>query len=62
MEIKAAVIHETSAEFSIEPLELSEPRETEVLVRLVGSGICHTDLAARDGHLPIPAAAERLRA
>jgi len=54
MEIKAAVVFETGGDFSIEQLELSEPRDDEVLVRIVGVGICHTDLGARDGHLPIP--------
>ncbi len=54
MEIKAAVVSETSGDFKIEQLELSEPRDDEVLVRVVASGICHTDLGARDGHLPIP--------
>ncbi|MBN1428233.1 MAG: NAD(P)-dependent alcohol dehydrogenase [Anaerolineae bacterium] len=54
MQIKAAVIFETSGEFSIEQLEMSEPNDDEVVVRIVGVGICHTDLGARDGHLPIP--------
>jgi aryl-alcohol dehydrogenase len=54
MEIKAAVVFETSGPFLIEHLELSEPNDDEVLVRIVGVGICHTDLGARDGHLPIP--------
>lgn len=54
MEIKAAVVLETGGKFSIEKLDLSEPRDDEVLVRIVGVGICHTDLGARDGHLPIP--------
>ncbi len=54
MEINAAVVFETSKEFHIEQLELSDPRDDEVLVRIVGVGICHTDLAGRDGHLPIP--------
>ena len=54
MEIKAAVVFEQSGEFKIEPLEISEPNADEVLVRIVGVGICHTDLAARDMHLPIP--------
>jgi aryl-alcohol dehydrogenase len=54
MEIKAAVIFETSGEFRIERLELCDPNDDEVLVRIVGVGICHTDLVARDGHLPIP--------
>ncbi len=54
MEIKAAVVFETGGDFSIEQLEMSEPNDDEVLVRIVGVGICHTDLGARDGHLPIP--------
>ena len=54
MEIKAAVVFETSGDFSIERLELCDPNDDEVLVRIVGVGICHTDLAGRDMHLPIP--------
>jgi aryl-alcohol dehydrogenase len=54
MEIRAAVVFEQSGPFCIEQLELDEPRDDEVLVRIVAVGICHTDLGARDGHLPIP--------
>lgn len=54
MKINAAVIFEASGKFQLEQLELSEPNDKEVLVRIVGSGICHTDLAGRDQHLPIP--------
>lgn len=54
MDIKAAVIFEKSGDFSIEQLEMSEPLDDEVLVRTVAVGICHTDLAAREQHLPIP--------
>jgi len=54
MEIRAAVVFETSGDFNIEQLVLSEPNEDEVLVRVTAVGICHTDLAGRDGHLPIP--------
>ncbi len=54
MKVKAAVIFETGGDFRIEELELDEPRDDEVLVRVVASGICHTDLGARAGHLPIP--------
>jgi len=54
MEINAAVIFEPSGKFTLEQLELSDPKDDEVLVRIVGAGICHTDLAARDQHLPIP--------
>jgi aryl-alcohol dehydrogenase len=54
MEIKAAVVFEKSGDFSIEKLELSDPNDDEVLVRIASAGICHTDLAARDLYLPIP--------
>ncbi|MGB3905464.1 MAG: NAD(P)-dependent alcohol dehydrogenase [Anaerolineae bacterium] len=54
MEIKAAVVFETGGDFSIEQLEISAPNDDEVLVRIVGAGICGTDLGALHGHLPIP--------
>jgi aryl-alcohol dehydrogenase len=54
MEIDAAVMFEQSGKFSLEKLEISEPLDNEVMVKIVSSGICHTDLAARDQHLPIP--------
>jgi aryl-alcohol dehydrogenase len=54
MEIKAAVVYETGGDFTIEQLELSDPNDDEVVVRIVGSGICGTDLGAVHGHLPIP--------
>jgi aryl-alcohol dehydrogenase len=54
MEIKAAVVFEKSGDFSIERLEMCDPNDDEVLVRIVATGICHTDLAARDQYLPIP--------
>jgi aryl-alcohol dehydrogenase len=54
METRAAVTHEPSAEFKIEPVQLSDPNDQEILVRIVATGICHTDLAARDQHIPFP--------
>jgi aryl-alcohol dehydrogenase len=54
MKIKAAVVREKSGPFKIEEIELDEPRDDEVLVHIVGSGICHTDLVGRDQYLPIP--------
>ena len=35
-------------------MDLDEPRPHETLVRLVATGMCHTDLSARAGHLPFP--------
>jgi aryl-alcohol dehydrogenase len=54
MKIKAAVVREKSGAFNLEDLELEEPREDEVLVRIAGAGVCHTDLACRDQYLPYP--------
>lgn len=53
MQITAAVTRSTTNSFSIENLELDGPRDDEVLVRIVGVGICHTDLVAATGALPI---------
>lgn len=54
MKIKAAVVREAGKEFIIENLDIEEPRSDEVLIRIVGVGICHTDLVARDLQLPVP--------
>jgi aryl-alcohol dehydrogenase len=54
VEILAAVTRKKGAPFRIETLELAGPKETEVLVRMAGCGVCHTDIVARDGGLPVP--------
>jgi aryl-alcohol dehydrogenase len=54
VKIRAALVREKSGPFVIEEVELDEPREDEVLVRIFGSGICHTDLMARDQYLQVP--------
>lgn len=54
MKITAAVARAPQTDFSIEDVELDEPRADEVLVRVVGVGICHTDLISRDQHIPVP--------
>ncbi|MEW6444262.1 MAG: NAD(P)-dependent alcohol dehydrogenase [bacterium] len=43
-EIQAAVLRSRGGPLQIESLELEGPRDDEVLVRIVASGICHTDL------------------
>jgi aryl-alcohol dehydrogenase len=52
MKIAAAVVPSRSAPFEIETLDLATPLADEVLVRVVASGMCHTDLHARDGYFP----------
>jgi Zn-dependent alcohol dehydrogenase len=53
----AAIVRQYKAPLSVEDVEIEAPRANEVLVRMVSSGICHTDLVFRDGDgfaLPIP--------
>jgi aryl-alcohol dehydrogenase len=53
-QVTAAVVRAVQAPLALEELTLSDPRDTEVLVRVVASGICHTDLSMRDQLYPVP--------
>ena len=52
--ITAAVARGPGQDFSVEQIQLDEPRADEVLVKIAGVGICHSDLAAKEQHLPFP--------
>ena len=52
--INAAVLREKRASPVIENLFLDDPMEDEILVRIVGVGVCHTDMVMRDALLPVP--------
>jgi aryl-alcohol dehydrogenase len=54
MKITAAVVAEKSAPFELHELELEAPRSDEVLVRIVATGVCQTDLHVRDQEYPVP--------
>lgn len=54
MEIRAATIRQKGGPFKIENLTLDEPRPEEVLVRIVATGMCHTDMVARDQLYAVP--------
>ncbi|MGE5548556.1 MAG: NAD(P)-dependent alcohol dehydrogenase [Solirubrobacterales bacterium] len=54
MKIKAAVTRAKASPLSLEDLELEDPRDGEILVRVVATGICHTDIAMRDQTYPVP--------
>ncbi|NPV05971.1 MAG: NAD(P)-dependent alcohol dehydrogenase [Syntrophaceae bacterium] len=42
--IRAAVLRRRGGPLTLEALEMEGPREDEVLVRIVATGICHTDI------------------
>lgn len=52
--VKAALVHRKAGPFVVEPVDLAEPREDEVLVSIVATGICHTDIGVRDQTYPVP--------
>lgn len=54
MKTMAAVVRETGGVFALEELDLDEPRADEVQVRMVASGVCHTDAIVRDQWYPTP--------
>jgi Zn-dependent alcohol dehydrogenase len=54
MRTTAAVLASRAERFTVEEVEIDEPRAGEVLVRLVASGVCHTDAVAQQGDLPFP--------
>jgi aryl-alcohol dehydrogenase len=48
----AAVLYGEKEPLTIEPVRLADLRDDEVLVRIVACGICHSDIAIRDGVYP----------
>jgi S-(hydroxymethyl)glutathione dehydrogenase/alcohol dehydrogenase len=55
--MKAAVFHGPHQPLTIEEVDVAKPIGREVLVRTVGSGVCHSDLHYVDGFYPFPAPA-----
>ncbi|WP_290866569.1 NAD(P)-dependent alcohol dehydrogenase [Aquabacterium sp.] len=50
---RAALARRPQTPLLLEDIDVAEPRADELLVRMVGSGICHTDIVCRDG-FPVP--------
>jgi aryl-alcohol dehydrogenase len=47
--IKAAVVHQANTPFVIEDVDLADPKESEVLIKVASCGVCHTDEGGREG-------------
>lgn len=54
MRARAAVLDSVGGRFSIEEIILDEPRDDEILVSMVATGLCHSDLAVNTGVTPYP--------
>lgn len=51
--MSAAIAQNPGAPLEVGELELDEPRDDEILVRMLAVGICHTDITAARGRLPV---------
>jgi alcohol dehydrogenase, propanol-preferring len=51
--MKAAVVRRLGAPLSIEEVPVPTPGPGEVLVKIMATGVCHTDLHAADGDWPV---------
>lgn len=55
MNIKAAVTHNQGKAFELESVQLAMPKIDEIRVKVIATGVCHTDVVARDmGIAPFP--------
>jgi S-(hydroxymethyl)glutathione dehydrogenase/alcohol dehydrogenase len=55
--MKAALFHGAHEPLTIEQVDIDTPIDHEVVVRVVASGVCHSDLHFVDGFYPSPAPA-----
>lgn len=49
MDVRGALVREVGKDLAIEALDLDEPKDHEVLVRVMASGVCHSDDHIRTG-------------
>jgi S-(hydroxymethyl)glutathione dehydrogenase/alcohol dehydrogenase len=54
MKVKAAVLYEPQTPLVVETLDLDDPKEGEVLVRLASAGVCHSDYHVMKGEWKPP--------
>jgi len=52
--MKAAVLYELNTPLRIEEVTVDEPQANEVLVKMVATGVCHSDLGIIKGENPSP--------
>jgi S-(hydroxymethyl)glutathione dehydrogenase / alcohol dehydrogenase len=52
MQVRAAIAPAPNQPFSIETIELDDPRAGEVLIQIKATGLCHSDLHVYEGNVP----------
>lgn len=53
-DITAAVTREKEGPFTLEEAKIRAPKADEVLVKIIATGMCHTDMIVRDQDYPVP--------
>jgi len=52
MEATVAVVSKKGKDFEMKKVEIADPSAHEVLIKIVATGLCHTDISVKDGNLP----------
>lgn len=56
MQVRAAVAEGAGKPFALKTIELGAPRADEILVKIVGVGVCHTDIVFKEAQMIAPPA------
>jgi len=54
MNVEATVLYELCGRLEVEDIELADPKENEVLMKVSAAGVCHSDISVSDGVIPFP--------
>jgi len=54
MKTRAAILEQLNTPLVVEEIELDDPMDNEILIKMVASGVCHTDLHCIKGDLLTP--------
>ncbi len=52
--MKAALLYEPNTPLRVEEISYDDPQENEILVKIMATGLCHTDLHFMKGEMPVP--------
>jgi propanol-preferring alcohol dehydrogenase len=50
--MKAIQVSAPGAEFKLMEIDVPEPKENEVLIKVEACGVCHGDALVKEGHFP----------
>ena len=54
MQMRAAVLYEANTLLQVEEVTLDDPKDQEILVKMVATGVCHAIWASSKARIPFP--------